>query len=43
MSLINDDTLGITVEESLGVGLYLSQRISILQTDVRQVGKLLTA
>lgn len=43
MGLVNDDTLGITVEESLGVGLYLCQRVGILKTDVRQVLELLTA
>ncbi len=43
MGLVNDDTLGITIEESLGVGLYLCQRVGILKTDVRQVWEMLTA
>ena len=37
MSLIYDDTTGITVEESLRVGLYLCQCVGILKTDVRQL------
>ena len=43
MSLVYDDTIGITVEECLRVGLYRCQHVGILKTDVWQLREQLTA
>ena len=42
MCLVDYHTLWMTVEKSLGVGLYLSKYVGILQTDIWQIGKQLT-
>ena len=38
MRLIDNHSLWMAVEKCLGVSLNISQRVYILQTDVRQVG-----
>lgn len=43
MSLVDNHSLGMAIEERFGIGLYLSQCVGILQTDVWQVREQLTA